>query len=95
LRPRSTPLINACLGRYIFGGYNDQTETTFDEVYVLSLPGFHWFRAPYDPAVPRALPACVVAGKRQMISVGGSNVGLRDPDPWRNGIGVFDLTQLT
>ncbi|CAH0058145.1 unnamed protein product, partial [Clonostachys solani] len=43
---------------------------------------------------------CARIGNRQMISVGGlgewrvKNESWKSPDPWPNGIGIFDLTEL-
>ncbi|KAM0635781.1 hypothetical protein ACHAO3_003220 [Verticillium nonalfalfae] len=46
--------------------------------------------------------ACVRAGGRQMVVIGGANLGLgsqeavfEDVDPWANGLGVFDLVNLS
>jgi hypothetical protein len=86
---------------FIFGGYNNLRNETYDEVYILSLPGFHWFKAPYTSAVPRAGHACGLAPNRQMVAVGGATLNLPwltawlEKDPWANGLGVFDLTALT
>ena len=84
--------------RFIFGGHNDLTNTTFDDVYTLSLPGFRWFRASSSLGAPRALHACTPVYDRLMISVGGVRMDVQnswgDPDPWANGIGVFDLTEM-
>ncbi|TDZ26010.1 Kelch repeat-containing protein [Colletotrichum orbiculare MAFF 240422] len=84
---------------FLYGGMNSQTSTTSDEVYVLSLPGFVFFKA-NGPSTKRADQACVVVGQRQMLSVGGTDGflgypnSLTDPDPWASGLGVFDLTQM-
>jgi len=72
---------------------------TSDEVYVLSLPGFVFFKAP-GRSTKRAAHSCVVVGKRQLLSVGGTDGSLGfpnsllDPDPWRQGLGVFDMTRM-
>ncbi|KAK1834497.1 kelch repeat-containing protein [Podospora conica] len=71
-----------------------------DEVYVLSLPGFVFFKAPPGPSTKRSSNSCVVVGKRQLLSVGGGDGSLGfpdsllDPDPWKNGLGVFDMTRM-
>lgn len=80
-------------------------------MYVLSLPGFVFFKLP-NLGVPRASHACALVGPssgegikrtpRQMLSVGGAeytngNRTLRaalDPDPWKQGLGIFDLTDM-
>ncbi|HEY0225400.1 MAG TPA: kelch repeat-containing protein [Mycobacterium sp.] len=84
----------------MFGGYNDLYNATYDEVYVLSVPGFVWFKANYTAQTPRDHATCAVVGRRQMLSVGGVRSGLAwpaigaDRDPWPQGIGVFDLSAL-
>lgn len=70
-----------------------------DEVYVLSLPAFRWFKADYPAQHPRFRHSCNVVGNRQMLSVGG-----QDPtniynntftaDPFLQGLGIFDLTTM-
>jgi hypothetical protein len=39
--------------------------------------------------------SCVIVGKRQMLSVGGNNDTWGRPDPFPQGLGVFDMTALT
>ena len=72
-----------------------------DEVYVLSLPSFVWFKANYTSSDPRAQHTCNIAGNRQMLSIGGYNpsatsfsAAINDTDPYWEGIKVFDLTAL-
>ncbi|KAL9036718.1 MAG: hypothetical protein Q9180_004135 [Flavoplaca navasiana] len=72
---------------------------TLDEVYVLSLPAFRWFKADYPAQYPRFRHSCNVVGNRQMLSIGG-----QDPtniynntftaDPFLQGLGIFDLTTM-
>lgn len=71
-----------------------------DELYVLSIPAFHWIKADYPSTWPRVGHACAAPG-RQMFIVGGMNPASPNfsalhttKDPWLNGIGVFDLTLL-
>lgn len=77
-----------------------------DQVYVLSLPAFQWFKAIYPPTYSRALHTCHKTHTNQMIIVGGVDprsdtrwVGEADMraearDPWPEGIGIFDMTTL-
>ncbi|KAL8375649.1 hypothetical protein RB595_006977 [Gaeumannomyces hyphopodioides] len=73
------------------------------EVYILTVPGFRWFKAPQGAVddSDRFRHKCAVAGRggRQMIAVGGlpSRVqdGFGSRDPWANGLKVFDMTSLT
>ena len=74
--------------------------TALDEVWVLSLPAFAWFKANYTAQNNRWRHTCNVVGNRQMITIGGQNIndensGITSKDPFTLGFGVFDLTQLT
>jgi hypothetical protein len=83
----------------MYGGMSTQSSSTLDDVYVLSLPGFVFFKAT-AAATKRADHACALVGRRQMLSIGGTDgyLGFPDsllqPDPWKNGIGIFDLTRM-
>ncbi|KAK8101956.1 hypothetical protein PG999_012330 [Apiospora kogelbergensis] len=109
--PRSRACVVAAAGAtagsyelFLYGGYDAAANKTFTDVYVLSVPGFVWFKTGVDVGgAPRLGQACALAGgssSRQMIVVGGANEDLpyfnkfRDPDPWANGINVLDLTDL-
>lgn len=87
------------VGSFIYGGMLSAGGTS-DEVYVLSLPGFVFFKAPGGRSTKRAAHSCVVVGKRQLLSVGGTDGSLGfpgsllDPDPWKQGLGVFDMTRM-
>ena len=94
---------------FLFGGASDAnidaTINLLSHVYVLSLPGFNWQRT--DQALPygRITPTCSVIN-RQMIVVGGAVKTIADQntfvnerytsevDPWHQGLGVFDLTDM-
>lgn len=86
----------------MYGGITTADYEASGDVYILSLPGFVFFKVtPSSSSTKRAEHACVLAGNRQMLSVGGIDVDLSfpeiffDPDPWKNGLGVLDLTALT
>lgn len=71
-----------------------------DEVYVLSLPAFVWFKANFTSVDPRIYHTCHAVGN-QMLSIGGLNpsladlpVAMNDTDPFWEGIKVFDMTAL-
>ncbi|KAJ3955659.1 hypothetical protein N0V92_007807 [Colletotrichum tropicale] len=68
--------------------------STFDDVFVLSLPGFVWTQVPYESKNTRRYHTCTVVGRRQMLSVGGTDgkTAWSGPDPWPNGLGLFDMT---
>ncbi|KAF6236380.1 hypothetical protein HO173_005471 [Letharia columbiana] len=72
-----------------------------DEVYVLSLPSFVWFKANYTSSDPRMFHTCNIVGNRQMLSIGGLNpsaaswsAAINDTDLFWEGVKVFDLTAL-
>lgn len=67
-----------------------------DAVFVLSLPAFHWQKIANAPAVSRRLHSCNIIGNRQMVSVGGQlgPPGDLEPDPWDQGLGIFDLSAM-
>ena len=76
------------------------SNNALDEVWVLSLPAFAWFKANYTAQNSRWRHTCNVVGNRQMISVGGQNVNdgnskITSKDPFTQGFGVFDLTEMT
>lgn len=81
------------MDRFIFGGASKSSQ--YGDVWILSIPGFHWFKVP-DQVSPREWHGCTVIGNRQMLSLGGWPLsGWRDPDPWKQGIGILDLPTLT
>ncbi|KAL8754513.1 MAG: hypothetical protein Q9184_005090 [Pyrenodesmia sp. 2 TL-2023] len=43
----------------------------YDEIFILSLPAFHWFKVDYLPQHPRGGHSCNAVGGSQVISVGG------------------------
>lgn len=78
--------------------------TVLDEVYVLSLPAFQWFRANHSSSYPRFGHTCHSTLTGQMIVIGGFDArtfhdDIRtawndSADPWNQGIGVFDMSLL-
>ena len=98
-----TPGFNGSYDIFIYGGYNpslsvDGMMRASDAVYVLSLPGFAWFKADLTPTMTRFLPTCDIVGPggNQMMVVGGidPNGNISAPDPWTNGINIFDLSAM-
>ncbi|KUJ15175.1 uncharacterized protein LY89DRAFT_783377 [Mollisia scopiformis] len=89
---------------FVFGGTTGSTPTSdtataLAKVYILTLPAFHWIEAPAAAPIWRADHTCSVIGNRQMISIGGYQdpMTLQDQptDVWANGMGIFDMTDLT
>lgn len=68
---------------FIYGG--KVTGGTFDDIYILTIPGFRWFRVPDHYSPPRVHHACTTVGvslgesddddrstrRRQMLTSGG------------------------
>ncbi|KAK2603908.1 hypothetical protein QQS21_003943 [Conoideocrella luteorostrata] len=79
---------------YVYGGRSNSPDA-LDDVWVLTLPGFHWMRI--DISSPRRFShACAVVGKRQMLVNGGlasSEDAWNTKDPWKQGLGILDLTE--
>lgn len=87
---------------FLYGGLMADN-TVSDEVFVLSFPGFVFAKADNPGATTaRADHTCVTVGggKRQMLSIGGTDASrgypaeFADPDPWSQGLGVLDMTSL-
>ncbi|KAF2143194.1 uncharacterized protein K452DRAFT_268529 [Aplosporella prunicola CBS 121167] len=85
---------------FVMSGYDSFHEKTLDDMYILSLPGFHWFRVSDTSGSNRYAHTCNLVGNRQMLSIGGIDwdkgfpEAWQDVDPWEQGLGVFDLTEL-
>ena len=74
---------------------------SFHDLHVLTLPGFEWMQIDTSDGGLRSGHTCVTTGNRQMISVGGINTSKKtlkeqweDEDPFPQGLGVFDMTEL-
>lgn len=93
----------------VYAGWDGNLGTTsipWDELFVLSLPSFHWFRADYQSVQPRHGLTCEHIGGGQVLTIGGvdtTQVGpnrlydgvfnTRDPHP--QGLAIFDLSSLS
>ncbi|MCJ1427876.1 hypothetical protein MMC29_005782 [Sticta canariensis] len=71
-----------------------------DQVYILSIPLFRWFKANNTSIDSRAGHTCHIKNN-QIIMIGGQNPIYKDQDdneksadPWLQGIGVFDIKSL-
>ncbi|KAL8685358.1 MAG: hypothetical protein Q9224_005849 [Gallowayella concinna] len=59
---------------FLYGGYNGNLgpdAVPYDEIYILTLPAFHWLKVNYPPQHPRHGHSCNAIGGSQIISVGG------------------------
>lgn len=90
----------------MYGGYDGTTRAPspkYDELWVLSLPGFHYRKATYPATNSRHGHTCSVIGNRYMVSIGGGEMvrsnfsaEIRRADPvFVGGIGIFDLSKMT
>jgi LPXTG-motif cell wall-anchored protein len=73
--------------------YNNYT--SYDDVYVLTIPSFEWTAVYTDGASPRWGHNCHRAGKRQMVTVGGNITNSGDCDWELKGVAFLDLTTVT
>ncbi|APA12662.1 hypothetical protein SS1G_03685 [Sclerotinia sclerotiorum 1980 UF-70] len=82
---------------FIYGGFHlgDINSYGLDKVYILTLPAFRWFEAPAIGGTVRSSHRCQIIGKRQMLSIGGHGNDYDDQDPWKSGMGIFDMSELT
>ncbi|KAL6715932.1 hypothetical protein ACLMJK_006894 [Lecanora helva] len=81
---------------YVYGGRGPD-DVFFDDVWVLSLPGFVWTKI-YQGNSPRAGHTCHRVGSRTMITVGGTaNTDYGSPPcDWETkGVGVFEISDVT
>lgn len=80
-----------------------------DTVNILSLPAFNWFSVAYNPQNPRSGHTCEAVGGSQIAIIGGEdvnpkiptgsddntpNITLSTPDPFAQGLAIFDLRTL-
>ncbi|KAL9003107.1 MAG: hypothetical protein Q9188_004000 [Gyalolechia gomerana] len=87
--------INSTEGTYeifLYGGSNRNLgpdAVPYDEIYILTLPAFHWLKVNYAPQLPRGGHNCNAVGGSQIVSVGGFDA---NPDLYVNIIDT-DLVQ--
>jgi len=78
----------------------------FDEVFVLTLPGFNWVQASYPALHPRHALTCNALSGGQILTIGGLNTTqngpgnlyqgvFNTPDQFTEGLAVFDLNTLS
>ncbi|KAL8871456.1 MAG: hypothetical protein Q9174_002715 [Haloplaca sp. 1 TL-2023] len=71
--------VNSTDGTYeifLYGGYDGNVGSKaipFDEIYILSLPAFQWFKVDYPPERPRNGHSCNSVGGSQIVTVGGAD----------------------
>lgn len=63
-------------------------------MYVLSFPGFHWFKVPVQ-STPRTHHACTAYGSSMIVSGGLAADGdWTTKDVWPQGLGIFNMSSL-
>ncbi|KAF2457316.1 hypothetical protein BDY21DRAFT_286425, partial [Lineolata rhizophorae] len=80
---------------FVYGGRYDGTNEFLDDAYVLTIPGFNWFKIDYPSAQGRMSHSCHLVGKRQMLVIGGDDGELdTNRDHITNGLGILDMTEM-
>ncbi|PSR83356.1 hypothetical protein BD289DRAFT_370071 [Coniella lustricola] len=93
----------------VYAGWNytlGDDAIPWDDLYVLSLPAFHWFQASYTALHPRHALTCEHLGGGQILAIGGldttqwsADEGFYTPfdtvDTHSQGLAVFDLGSLS
>lgn len=78
---------------YLYGGRNPINGSLYDDVWILSLPAFHWTQVYAIGTSPRWGHDCHVAGQREMITVGGNTTN--EKCDWeKKGVAVLDMTTV-
>ena len=112
-----TPSNNQTYEILVYAGWDGNLGSgavSFDDAYVLTLPGFYWVKANYTADHPRNGLSCNAVGGGQILTIGGvdptqngqsngQNNGQNNgytaafdtPDPFTQGIGIFDLNSLS
>ena len=108
-------LLTSRIHRLVYGGHDDslvdgsvtpdtnetQHQSSFNQIYVLSLPGFVWFKANDTSGPAKYGHTCENIGNGQMVSIGGldpSNeffAAVKDADPFPQGLGIFNMVNLS
>ena len=95
---------------FVYGGDSGRPYTSSvpcDTVNILSMPAFNWFSVAYNPQNPRSGHTCEAVGGGQIAIIGGKDANppvesevsedfttLSTPDPFAQGLGIFDLGTL-
>lgn len=92
----------------VYAGWDNvlgSTAIPWDDLYVLSLPSFHWFQASYEALHPRHGLTCEHVGGGQILAVGGVDTTqvasnefkgcFQTTDNHPQGLAVFDLGSMS
>ncbi|KAF1987247.1 hypothetical protein K402DRAFT_55465 [Aulographum hederae CBS 113979] len=101
----TVPGDNGTFEIFIYGGVNQMNWEVYADMYILTIPGFVWFKVPARRVrAKRHGHTCEPVGGRQLMSIGGIDnpqdgknywYDWTIPDSFIQGIGVFDMTALT
>lgn len=95
--------------RFVYAGCGGDLGTKsvqFDQIYILTLPAFHWIKVDYSPTGTRHALTCHAVGGSQILTIGGLNSAstdssariyegpFKDKDKYTQGLAVFDLSTL-
>jgi len=80
---------------YLYGGIDPTTGKGYDDVLILTLPSFTWTNMWPIGEAPRWGHNCHVAGKRQMLTVGGNITNGLECDWEVKGVAVWEMSTLT
>ncbi|OAL37928.1 hypothetical protein AYO20_02761 [Fonsecaea nubica] len=87
---------------YIYGGLQASSDDALGDIWILTLPAFHWIPVSTS-SVPRSAPACGVVADRYLVTYGGMLESIKWPIPSRyewpcdqeqSGLRLFDMTHL-
>ncbi|PSN64586.1 hypothetical protein BS50DRAFT_77876 [Corynespora cassiicola Philippines] len=82
---------------YIYGGETSSSEDAFSDMYILTIPTFHWIRVEVD-SVARRLHSCSKVADRYMVTYGGFMKKVNEVDEACDqenyGLRLFDMTSL-
>ncbi|MCJ1471176.1 hypothetical protein MMC07_009824 [Pseudocyphellaria aurata] len=91
-----------------WGGHLGVLAVPYDEIYILTLPAFYWIKVDYPPQHPRHGLTCNAVGGSQILTIGGLDTNSKHtidtltyvspydttPDPFAQGLNIFDMTTL-
>ncbi|KAJ4420459.1 hypothetical protein N0V82_004336 [Gnomoniopsis sp. IMI 355080] len=92
---------------FVYAGWdNADASSAYDEVFILSLPSFQWFKADYESEHPRHGLTCEHVGGGQILTIGGVDssaisssssyeAAFSTPDQFKQGLAIFDMSTLS
>ncbi|KAK0644772.1 hypothetical protein DIS24_g8518 [Lasiodiplodia hormozganensis] len=94
---------------FVYAGWGGDLGTAsipYDQIYILTLPAFHWIKVDYTPTHTRHALTCHPVGGAQILTIGGVNSASEDnsgtiyqstfddKDEYTQGLAIFDLSTL-